>query len=156
MSVSRLRLRWAQIPPPFSARSRQCRIPCLNMPLPGCCAATKPKWSSVSPAIWKCPPARKSCWKAISNREKWRLKARMAITPVTTTKLTTSRYSPLPTSPSVVTPFITRPIPAVRRMSRRCWAWRSMKSSFLSCKSSSRKLSISICRLRVAHIAWQW
>ena len=61
--------------PPSSVRSRRCRIPCLNMPLPGCCAAIKPKWSSAFPTIWKCPPAPKSCWKAISSRVKWRRKA---------------------------------------------------------------------------------
>ena len=33
--------------PPSSVRSRRCRIPCLNMPLPGRCAAIKPKWSSA-------------------------------------------------------------------------------------------------------------
>jgi 4-hydroxy-3-polyprenylbenzoate decarboxylase len=33
-------------------------------------------------------------------------------------------YLPSLTSPSVAMPFTTRPTPAVRRMSLRCWAWR--------------------------------
>jgi len=42
-SVSPSPWRWAPIRQRFWARSRRFPIPCQNMPLPGCCAARKPK-----------------------------------------------------------------------------------------------------------------
>ncbi|VEA71280.1 3-octaprenyl-4-hydroxybenzoate carboxy-lyase [Serratia rubidaea] len=61
----------------------------------GLLRGNKPKSSNVFPTIWKCPPARKSCSKAILSREKWRRKGHTATIPVTTMKSTISRYSPL-------------------------------------------------------------
>ena len=40
-------LPWAQILQPFWQPSHRFPIPCLNTPLPACCAAVKPKWPTA-------------------------------------------------------------------------------------------------------------
>lgn len=60
---------------------------------------------------------------ATSIPTKPRPKARLAITPVTTTKSMSSRCSPSSESPIAKTRFTTQPTPDGRRMNRQYWAW---------------------------------
>src|SRR5471030_1289710 len=98
---------------------------------PACCAAAVPSWSRPSAANCGCRRRPRSCWRGISIRTpsiraatNTRWKARTAITPVITMSRIPSRCSPSTASPCGAIRFTTPLIPASRRTSRPCWAWR--------------------------------